>query len=146
LQIDGIMDDFTFLRRVAGQLGCDTVRAKEVVFAVFQELRDRLTPKEADDVAAQLPSTLKTLWEKGDSADRTVVPTQLPEFLAHVRSRTGLADGAAVEQAVKVVFGALQESLGGRRGLDGEAWDVFSQLPKGLKRLWIEAGAGPVQR
>ena len=134
------MDDFTFFRMVAGELECDTVRAKEVIAAVFQELHARLTPKEADDVAAQLPTTLGILWAKGDRGDRTVASTQLPEFLAHVRSRAGLTDGEAAERAVKVVFAALQELLGGRRGLDGEAWDVFSQLPKDLKMLWLAAG------
>jgi uncharacterized protein (DUF2267 family) len=140
------MDDFTFLRRVADELGCDTVRAKEVIFAVLQELRDRLTPKEADDVTAQLPPTLRALWEKGDRPERTVASTQLPDFLAHVRTRAKLAEGTTAERAVKIVFAALQDLLGGRRGLQGEAWDVFSQLPKGLKRLWIEAGESSAQR
>ncbi|HXJ34061.1 MAG TPA: DUF2267 domain-containing protein [Candidatus Eisenbacteria bacterium] len=140
------MDDVTFFRKVAGRLGCDAVRAEEVIFAIFQELRDRLTPKEADDVAAQLPSTLKTLWEEGDRSDRTVAPTQSVEFLAHVCARSGLANGAAAERAVKVVFGALQELLGNRRGLHGESWDVFSQLPKSLKRLWLEAAEREVER
>ncbi len=41
---------------------CDERRAEILTFAVFQELRDRLTPDEAAKVAAQLPTSLKMLW------------------------------------------------------------------------------------
>ena len=60
------MDDRTFIREVAGRLTCDERRADAVTFAVFQQLRDRLTAKEAADVEAQLPTGLKKLW--GDQA------------------------------------------------------------------------------
>jgi hypothetical protein len=33
----------------------------------------------------------------------------------------------------------LQRLLGSTTGMEGEAWDIFSQLPKDLKRLWLEA-------
>jgi uncharacterized protein (DUF2267 family) len=139
------MDDLAFIRDVAARLGCDAVRAEAVTFAVFQELRDRLTGKEADDVAAQLPSTLKTLWEEGDTADRPVARTHVPDFLRAVQKRVALPDGEA-ERAVRVVFGTLQRLLGSRHGTEGEAWDVFSQLPKDLKRLWLEAAPGRAAR
>ena len=44
------MDDLTFIHDVARRLACDERRAEGLTFAVFQELRDRLTPKEAADV------------------------------------------------------------------------------------------------
>ena len=131
---------------VAERLGCDAVQAEAVTFAVFQGLRDRLTPKEADDVAAQLPSTLKTLWEEGDRPDREVARTHLRDFLGQVRRQVALLDDAAAERAVRAVFGVLQELLGSRRGLEGEAWDVFSQLPKDLKELWLAAASTPRAR
>ena len=46
------MKDKTFVRDVADHFGCDDRRAEMLIFAVFQELRDRLTPAEAADVAA----------------------------------------------------------------------------------------------
>jgi hypothetical protein len=33
----------------------------------------------------------------------------------------------------------LQKLLGSPTGLEGEAWDVMSQLPKDLKKLWAGA-------
>jgi uncharacterized protein (DUF2267 family) len=56
----------------------------------------------------------------------------------------GLADDREAERAVLAVFATLQELLGSPSGQSGEAWDVMSQLPKDLKRLWLEA-AGRVQ-
>jgi uncharacterized protein (DUF2267 family) len=56
------MKDKTFVRDVADRFGCDVRRAETLIFVVLQELRDRLTPQEAADVAAQLPHSLKILW------------------------------------------------------------------------------------
>ncbi len=55
------MNERCFVRQVAERAYCDERRAETLIFAVFQELRDRLTTKEAADVAAQLPSSLKML-------------------------------------------------------------------------------------
>ncbi len=65
------MDDRTFIRQMAQRLQADEQRAGGLIFAVFQELRDRLPPKEAADVASQLPSGLKqrrVTWATGDGA------------------------------------------------------------------------------
>jgi uncharacterized protein (DUF2267 family) len=50
-----------------------------------------------------------------------------------------LPDEAVAERAVIAVFATLQELLGSPTGMEGEAWDVMSQLPKDLKKLWISA-------
>ena len=51
--------------------------------------------------------------------------------------REGLSSEA--ERAVRVVFAQLQRLLGSPDGLEGEAWDIYSRLPKDLKTLWLEA-------
>jgi uncharacterized protein (DUF2267 family) len=137
------MDERAFTTQVAARLGCDERRATDVTFAVFQELRDRLTPEEADDVAAQLPTPLKRLWEVGERPGREVRRTHKPEFVAAVRAQVGLADDAAAERAVHGVFAVLQRALGSRTGREGEAGDVLSQLPMDLKALWLAAGKSP---
>ena len=134
------MDERTFTIQVAQRLGCDERRATEVTFAVFQELRDRLTPEEAADVCAQLPPALKRLWDVGEHRGREVRRTHKPEFVAGVRAQVGLADDAAAERAVRAVFVVLQRALGSRTGREGEAGDVLSQLPTDLKSLWLAAG------
>lgn len=137
------MDEKTFMREVAGRLRCDERRAEGLTFAVFQELRDRLTPKEAADVAAQLSKPLKTLWSSRDRPDRQVRRTEEAEFVGDVRQLAGLADDAEARRAVKAVFGVLQKALGSLTGKEGEAWDIYSQLPKGLKNLWLAAAEKP---
>ena len=133
------MDAHTFLKRIEHTLRCDAGRAEAVTFAVFQELRDRLTPSEAADVAAQLPTALKTMWLEGEVAGRNVSRIDAAEFIGRVRRRAVLVDDIEAERAVLAVFAALQGLLGSASGREGESWDVLSQLPKSLKELWVTA-------
>lgn len=137
------MDSQHFLHTVEGALACDRPRAEALTFVVFQELRDRLTRKEAGDVVAQLPTPLKRLWSEGEVVDRSpnqVNKVHAAEFIGRVRRRAALADDAEAERAVRAVFRALRNLLGGTSGFQGEAWDVFSQLPKDMKPLWLAVG------
>jgi CBS domain-containing protein len=131
----------SLVREVSRRLGYEHRQAEGVVFAVFQELRDRLTTKEAADVAAQLPASLKRLWLDQERPDRVVRRTHKEEFIGRVRRRAALANDAEAEKTVRVVFRALQRVLGSATGKEGESWDIVSQLPKELKVLWLEAGA-----
>jgi uncharacterized protein (DUF2267 family) len=133
------MNQAIFISEVAQRLRCDGRRAEGVTFAVFQELRDRLTPKEAADVAAQLPRGLKQLWCEREQPGRAVERTHREEFIGRVRHWAGLPDDTEAERGVKAVFGALQKLLGSPNGREGEAWDVLSQLPKDMKKLWLSA-------
>ena len=134
------MDYHAFIREVAGELGADEARAETVTFVVFQELRDRLPPKEAADVAAQLPTGLKRLWQEQDRPNREVVKVHEREFIGRIRQRAMLPDDVEAERAVRAVFVELQRLLGSPTGKEGEGWDVFSVLPKDLKILWLAAG------
>jgi uncharacterized protein (DUF2267 family) len=133
------MNERRFLQEVAEALRCDARRAESIVFVVFQELRVRITPKESGDVAAQLPIGLKELWLEDESPGRPVHRTHLTDFLGRVRQRAALSDDREAHRGTRAVFGALQRLLGSPTGVEGEAWDVFSQLPKDLKRLWLES-------
>ncbi len=134
------MNEKSFVREVAERAGCEERRAETLIFAVFQELRDRLTPKEADDVAAQLPASLKMLWLSFDRPERKVRRIHEAQFLEEVARMTGLGNHHSAERAVIAVFTVLQEALGSPGGTQGEAWHVLSQLPADLKRLWLSAG------
>jgi uncharacterized protein (DUF2267 family) len=134
------VDAKKFVERVSRRLRCDEERAEGVILGVFQNLRDRLTPKEAADVAAQMPAGLRHLWEDNDRPGRAVEKTHRVEFIGRVRRFAGLPDDGEAERAVLAVFSALQALLGSPSGTEGEAWDVFSQLPKDLKDLWLAAG------
>jgi uncharacterized protein (DUF2267 family) len=139
------MNDRAFYREVADRLRCDERRAESITFVVFQELRARLTPTEAANVAAQLPTGLKKMWLENERADREVERTHLPEFIGRVRQHAALPDDSEAERGIRAVFGVLQRLLGSPTGAEGEAWDIYSQLPKDMKRIWLDA-AKPLER
>jgi uncharacterized protein (DUF2267 family) len=133
------MDDATFRHRIAEALACDASRADAVAFAVFRELRARLTEKEGGDVEAQLPTRVKHLWREAAPIEPRVEKIHGHEFIGRVRRAAALPDDREAERAVRTVFATLQQLLGSRTGTGGEAWDVFSVLPKDLKLLWLSA-------
>ncbi len=124
-----------FLRTVQARVGeIDRETAERATGAVFHALRDRLTPVEAAQVAAQLPAPLKRLW----AADAR--PRARPErlhreaFYRRVAAETGGASRRDARELTLGVFAALKEAIS-----PGEADDVWSQLPKDLKAVWAEA-------
>lgn len=108
--------------------------AQRMTGVVFQALRDRLTPEEADQAAAQLPRPLKLVWWRGDVAGRRPLKMHHKAFYARVRRDAGLASEREARQATRVVFGALKGQLS-----PGEADDILAQLPKDLKEVWEDA-------
>lgn len=133
------MNEKQFITNVAHRAGTDVEGAGAITYAVFQELRERITPKEAFDVASQLPVDLQVLWLENERIDRGVRKTHETEFLARVRYFASLGTIDDAERGVRAVFATLQEALGSSSGTEGESWDIFSQLPKDLKKLWLSA-------
>jgi uncharacterized protein (DUF2267 family) len=133
------MNEKEFINRVAHRAGTDVESAGAITYAVFQELRERITPTEAFHVASQLPADLQVLWLENERIDRGVRRTHGTEFVARVRYYASLEDFAQAERGVRAVFATLQDALGSPTGAEGEAWDVFSQLPKDLKKIWLSA-------
>jgi uncharacterized protein (DUF2267 family) len=131
------MDKRAFVHEVAERLHADAERAEAIAGVVLTELRDRLPPKEADDVAAQMATELRRMWNAVDRPPEVPRKVRAHEFIGRVRSLAALPDDAEAERAVRAVFGALQHLLGSPTGTEGEAWDVFSVLPGDLKRLWL---------
>lgn len=133
------MDERAFIAGVAHRLHCDPRHAESLTFVILQELRDRLTPHEAADVAAQLPPGLKLLWTENDSPDRPVMRVGRREFVRRVRRWAALGDDREAESAVKAVFAVLQTLLGRPLGLGEETRHVFTTLPRDMKTLWLAA-------
>jgi uncharacterized protein (DUF2267 family) len=133
------MDEMHFVREVADRTYGDERRAETLIFAIFQELRDRLTPSEAADIAAQLPASLKMLWMSFDRPNRKVRRIHEGQFLREVARMAGLEDAVEAEAAVTAVFAVLQQALSSPTGTTGVAGHIFSQLPADLKQLWLSA-------
>lgn len=134
------MDDYEFLRQVEALAQLDAEQAFGVTIAVLQELHDRLTAREADQLAAQLPTELKQRWHDFDAPGQDVRRTHAGDFLRHIAETTKL-DQDQARRGLMAVFKTMQMLLGSLSGFEGEAGDVLSQLPMDLKRLWQAAAA-----
>jgi uncharacterized protein (DUF2267 family) len=91
------MDAKSFVQEVADRADCEERRAEALIFAVFQELRDRLTPAEAAKVATQLPQSLKMLWMSFDRPDRHVRKVHETQFIHDVARMAALSENDAKE-------------------------------------------------
>jgi uncharacterized protein (DUF2267 family) len=117
----------------------DEGTALSVLRAVLHQLRDRLTPEEAIDLAAQLPLVVRGLYFEGWRPSRT------PE--KKVRSRQEFVDGVAAklrphtippEPAVRDVFALIAHHCD-----PGEVSQVIGQLPPEVKELWPATARTP---
>jgi uncharacterized protein (DUF2267 family) len=115
-----------------GQTDRDAV--KRGVAAVFGALRDRLTPEEARQAAAQLPRELKAVWLTGERPGRKPAKMHRRDFYERVKRESAVASIREARFLVIAVFAALKAQLS-----PGEAEDVQAQLPRDLKEIWEDA-------
>ncbi|MCC7250567.1 DUF2267 domain-containing protein [Hyphomicrobium sp.] len=111
----------------------DEEEALAVLRVVLHQLRDRLTPEEAVELAAQLPTIVRGIFYEGWRPSRT------PE---RIRSKEKFLDEITIkllprrippERAVKDVLALVAHHCD-----PGEISQVIDQLPADLKRLWPE--------
>jgi uncharacterized protein (DUF2267 family) len=135
------MDEETFLHEVSERLDVDKEQAEAATIAVLQVLRSRITAKEASHLDAQLPAGLKRFWQE-PGVETKVSRFHKEEFFRRVGVLADIPDDEA-EYATTVVFKVLQKALKSPTGREGEAGDVFSQLPMDLKKVWTAASHLP---
>ena len=129
------MGTLEFYRTVIEETGQTSREAtKRGVAAVLTALRDRLTPDEARQAAAQLPRELKAVWLTGERPVRRPVKMHRREFYDRIKQDAGLAFMREARFLAIAVFAALKAQLS-----PGEAEDIEAQLPKDLKELWQDA-------
>lgn len=134
------MDENKFLHELETRAELTREQAFKVAVAVLQELHDRLSAKEANDLAAQLPGEFKARWHAFDLPGREVLRTHKTDFVRHIAEAAEI-DESRASKSLMATFKALQILLKSPTGQEGEAWDVFSQLPKDLKRTWLAAAS-----
>ena len=132
------MNENNLLREIETLAELNRGQAFNVMIAVLQELHDRLSPKEAEDFAAQLPGDFKARWHSFDLSNREVRRTHKDDFVRHIAAVAEI-DESQAGRALMAAFRAIQLHLHSPTGQEGEAWDVFSQLPKDLKHVWTAA-------
>ena len=126
-----------WLQELDGELGWGDLDATLLALrAVLHALRDRLTPNEAVQLAAQLPLLIKGVYFDGWRPSTT--PQRMrsrEEFLDMVRRPLlrGIPE-ADPEQVTRAVFRLLDEHVSG-----GEISDVRSVMPAEWSDLWPAA-------
>ena len=122
--------------RVSIEADIDSLEdSRQATAALLRALRDRLTPEEADQAAAQLPKELKRLWASGRPPFSRPLKLHRRQFLERVRIDAGLKSLSQAEIVTDAVFAALKEQLLSA----GEASDFVAQLPRDLKSQWAQA-------
>lgn len=109
----------------------DEAAALSVLRVVLHQLRDRLTPEEAMELGAQLPTILRGIYYEGWRPSRTPERIRSKEkFLDAIRIKL-MPRTVPAEQTVKDVFALLAHHCD-----PGEISQVIDQLPADIKKLW----------
>ncbi|MEA2395215.1 MAG: hypothetical protein QOJ82_3106 [Solirubrobacteraceae bacterium] len=111
-----------FLRRVAEREGVDVATAERHARAVLGALGQAVSPREFDDLVAELPKGFAALLPRGPYVE--LVPAD--EFLRRVAERAGL-DAEGARRATDAVLQTLAERIAG-----GEVDDLIVHLPVAL--------------
>ena len=129
------MSTLSFYRRVIEETGqADRAAVKRGTAAVLHALRDRLTPAEATQAAAQLPRELEQVWRAGEDRNRKPTKMHRKQLYERVMQEAGLENIREARFLTIGVFAALKSQLS-----PGEADDVRAQLPRDLKEVWEDA-------
>lgn len=127
------MTEIEFWKRLQEYLAIEDMdRVRALGEKVLEMLSARLTFEEAEDLKAQLPAGLKTIWERHE---REMHKWNRAQFVSKVREECFLENDLEAERVIRGVFGVLQEGIS-----PGEAEDVEAQLPGDMKPLWESAG------
>ncbi|MDG9703499.1 DUF2267 domain-containing protein [Streptomyces sp. DH37] len=118
-----------FLARVR-ELGeyADQKEAEAVATAVLEVLASRITPKETEDLAAQMPGALGDVLRESRAEKAETFGVE--EFCRRVAERTGARPRTA-EWDASAVLSTLARAVSG-----GELNQILSQLPSGYAVLF----------
>lgn len=105
--------------------------AERVSTAVLHVLATRITPEEADDLAAQLPAPLDDVLHRERRAPASL---GLEEFLRRVAQHTGARPRTA-EWDASAVLSTVADAVSG-----GQVDRLLSQLPTGYAELFGRPG------
>ncbi len=116
----------------------DRQKSFQAVRATFHALRDRLTPDEAANLAAELPTFLRGVYYEGYKPARTPVKMRKPEeFYDRIREKFKQQPIVDSARLASCVFAVLS-----RRIAEGEIEDLKGMLSENLHHLWT-SGRGP---
>lgn len=122
-----------WLSEVQAGVGGDRQRSYHALRSVLHTLRDRLSPDENANLAAQLPMLLRGLYYEGWKPSRAPMRIRArQEFLDQIQERYDLA-GIDPELAARTVFGCVERHVDA-----GEVDKLRGLMPEEIRGLWAE--------
>jgi uncharacterized protein (DUF2267 family) len=103
---------------------------------VLHALRDRLTVKEASDLAAQLPLLIRGMFYEGWDPSAVPIKMDHDQFYERIRTEFQYSFNGTIRDLVAAVLRAV-----GKHVTEGEMENIASVLPKHLATLVKEAEA-----
>ena len=114
----------------------DQQKAYVALRATLHALRDRLPPKGAVNLSAQLPMLIRGFYFEGwHLDDKPLSYRHKDEFIQLVSKEAPMVDKDEIERAVTAVFHRLSEEVS-----PGEADKVRKMLPEELREMWPISG------
>lgn len=121
-----------WVNELSEDLGWSDRRAYHLLRVVLATLRDWLSPEEAADLSAQLPTLIRGIYFEGwDPSDAPVAERRKGDFMARVRRAFEPETNADFDIAVKAVFALIDRHIS-----QGESVQVRSSMKKSLRQLW----------
>jgi uncharacterized protein (DUF2267 family) len=119
-----------FLREIQRRLSlADKTEAETAARSVLAATVDRLTPNEADDLAAQLPHDLAEFLRRRPGE---VQKMDHNTFLHRIQRDLDLIDMGQAERVTRGVLSVARDAVG-----EGEWQDVISQMPADMKEMFV---------
>jgi len=121
-----------WLKDIMEEMGwADRHRAHIALRGVLHALRDRLTVKEAADLAAQLPLLIRGFYYDAWNPEKTPIKFDKETFLATLRAYFANEPQLDAEKVARAVFKVITKRVD-----EGEIADIQSILPEGLSDLF----------
>jgi uncharacterized protein (DUF2267 family) len=122
----------TWLKEIAEHIGPDRQRCYHALRAVLFTLRDRLTPDEAADLAAQLPMLIRGIYYDGyRPAGKPERIRSREEFLHRIAEHLEQTRPLGADEAARAVFAVLDHRLD-----PGERAEMKQNLPADIRTLF----------
>ncbi len=120
------------LKDIQAEFGWDDKEiAYDVLRAVLQTLRDRLTVAEAVDLSAQLPMLVRGIYFEGWKPSRVPVKMNREKFFAEVEKKMEYELAYLTPDLVHGVMVALRRYIS-----EGELEEIRDNLPKDLSNIF----------
>jgi uncharacterized protein (DUF2267 family) len=124
-----------WLKDVMAEAGLENPhQALMALRAVLHALRDRLTPDEAVQFAAQMPMLVRGLYYEGwVPAGKPVKERRKEDFLQHIQKYFRNTPEIDPELISRAVFRVLDQKIS-----SGEINDIKQMMPPELRAMWPE--------